>query len=117
MTETTDIRVWGIHTLDDALFAKENVIAIGWEEMGDLSTLPDDREEFKKKYVKTFPNDKKGAIAVAAGMLYRFCYEAQIGDYIIHPSKKDRMINIGLIEGPYFWEEKASIYTQRRKVK
>lgn len=25
-----DKRVWGIHTLDDNLFLKNNVIAIGW---------------------------------------------------------------------------------------
>jgi len=31
--------VWGIHTMDDPLFLNQNLIAIGWEEMGDLSAI------------------------------------------------------------------------------
>lgn len=31
--------VWGIHTMDDPLFLNQNLIAIGWEEMGDLSVI------------------------------------------------------------------------------
>ena len=45
-----ETKVWGIHTLDDNLFLKENVIAIGWNEIGDLSKIAPDREAFKKKY-------------------------------------------------------------------
>ena len=36
-----DKKVWGIHTLDHELFMRENVIATGWKEMGDLSELND----------------------------------------------------------------------------
>lgn len=32
-----EIKVWGIHTYDDNLFLKENVIAIGWEEIRIMS--------------------------------------------------------------------------------
>lgn len=35
MKTTDDIRAWGIHTMDDNLFLREQVIAIGWKEMGD----------------------------------------------------------------------------------
>lgn len=34
-----DKKVWGIHTKDDNLFLKENVVAIGWNEMGDISDI------------------------------------------------------------------------------
>ena len=44
-----DKRVWGIHTLDDKLFLTENIIAIGWEKMGDLNKISPDRESFKKE--------------------------------------------------------------------
>ena len=49
-----EIRVWGIHTHNDNLFLKENIIAIGWNEIGDLSKISPDREAFKKKYIKTY---------------------------------------------------------------
>ena len=45
-----DIRVWGIHTQNDKLFLDGNIIAIGWDELGDLSLIPNDRESFKEEY-------------------------------------------------------------------
>ena len=62
-------RLWGIHTQDDSLFLKDNTIAIGWGAFGDLTNMENDREAFKKKYAEVYPQDKKGAIALAAGML------------------------------------------------
>ena len=93
--ETEEKRIWGIHTMDDSLFLHENVIAIGWKEIGDLKQINSSRDAFKKQYEKVYPDAKKGAIANGAGMLYRFVHEVQIGDYIIFPSKIDRQINIG----------------------
>ena len=112
-----EIRVWGIHTHDDNLFLKENVIAIGWEEIGDLNKIAPDREAFKKKYIETFPNDKKMKVATSAGMLYRFALEVQIGDYIVFPSKINREINIGTIESDYIYNPDEEVYVQQRKVK
>ena len=40
-------RVWGIHTLDDNLFLQHDVIAIGWNDMGDLSQIEANREALK----------------------------------------------------------------------
>ena len=72
-------RIWGIHTQDDGLFLKNGVIAIGWREMGDLNNIDANRDAFKEKYIQVYPDAKKGSIATGAGMLYRFCHEAQIG--------------------------------------
>lgn len=109
--------VWGIHTKDDFLFLNKSVIAIGWKEMGDLSLIGDNRDDFKNKYVKAYPDAKKGSIATGAGMLYRFLYEVQIGDYIVYPSKVNREINIGTVEGEYEYVADAAEYVQQRKVK
>ena len=43
--------VWGIHTMDDPLFLNQNLIAIGWEEMGDLSAISTSRDAYKEKYI------------------------------------------------------------------
>lgn len=112
-----EIRVWGIHTKDDSLFLNGNVIAIGWREMGDLSALSPTRDAFRDKYVDVYPDAKKGSIGTGAGMLYRFLYEIQIGDYIVFPSKIDRMINIGKVEGDYQFVSDAVEYVQQRKVR
>lgn len=109
-------RVWGIHTFDNELFLRENVIAIGWREMGDLSELKD-RAAFKERFAKVYPNATKQSIANSAGMLYRFACEVQPGDYVVYPSKPDRTINLGVVEGGYTYCPDAREYVQQRKVK
>ena len=115
--ETEEKRVWGIHTKDDNLFLKGNVIALGWQQIGDLSLIAPDRESFKEKYIAAYPDAKKGSIPTGVGMLFRFCHEVQVGDYIIYPSKIDRMINIGEVTGDYKYVPDASEYVQQRSVK
>ena len=51
--------VWGIHTMDDPLFLNQDLIAIGWEEMGDLSAIDPFRDAYKEKYLVAYPNAKK----------------------------------------------------------
>ena len=109
--------IWGIHTQDDHLFLNDNVIAIGWRAFGDLKAIEPTREAFKKHYEKTYPEVKRGSIATCAGMLYRFLYEVEVGDYVVFPSKSDRKINIGLIEGEYEYVPDATEYVQQRRVK
>ena len=111
-----EIKVWGIHTYDDNLFLKENVIAIGWHEMGDLSLIEKDRDAFKAKYTEVYKDAKKGSIPTCAGMLYRFVNEAKIGDYVVFPSKTNREVNIGQITGEYRYDAEEHDYVQKRNV-
>lgn len=111
-------RIWGIHTQDDNLFLQGNTIAIGWRAMGDLSLIENSRDAFKKKFAEVYLDKTKQAIANGVGMLFRFCHEVQIGDYIIFPSKSDRMVNLGIVEGDYTYNPDAHWeYVQQRKVK
>lgn len=117
MMSESERKIWGIHTQDQELFLKHNVIAIGWKEIGDLLSLQPTRDAIKTRYLQVYPSEKKGSVATSAGMLYRFCYEAQIGDLIIYPSKIDRMINIGEITGFYEYVPDAHEYVNQRGVK
>ena len=113
----TEIRMWGIHTQDEDLFLKNDKIAIGWKEIGNLNDIPATRDDFKAKYIQVFPDAKKGSIPTGVGMLYRFCHEVQVGDYIVYPSKSDRMINIGQVASDYQYVADAHEYVQQRDVK
>lgn len=110
--------VWGIHCVleEERLFKDESVIAIGWRQMGDVSTLQKDRASFKKAYSKIWTEDSIQTVATQAGQVYRFVCEAKVGDYVVFPSKADRMINIGRITGEYFFESSAKRFAQQRKV-
>ena len=67
--------------------------------------------------MEVYPNAKKGAIPTSSGLLYRFMYEMQVGDYVVFPSKSERKINIGIVESDYIYEPTALEYVQQRKVK
>ena len=112
-----DTRVWGIHTQDDKLFLTDNKIAIGWHVFGNLSQVEATRTAFKERYIEVYPDAKKGSVPTSSGMLFRFMHEAQIGDYVIFPSKSDRKINIGVIESDYHYAPSAGEYVQQRNVK
>lgn len=110
-------RTWGIHTQNDLLFLNESVIAIGWDELGDLSSLPQTKEGLKSKYQAVYPDAKKMNVANCVGSISRFVFDMQVGDYVVFPSKFNREINLGIIDGEYYYEPTAKRYTHRRKVK
>ncbi len=117
-----EITVWGIHAgkTGDAepLFLKKNVVALGWDQMGDLSTIKADREAFKAKLIDAYPKTKPGAIPVAAGQPFRFIYELKIGDVVVYPSKSDRQVHIGIVEGEYKYNPSLSVgYPNTRSIK
>jgi len=103
-----DKTIWGIHGgrlgVADSLFLKNNVIAIGWHEMGDITSIGADRDALKLKIGTTYPKARPGAIPVHAGQLYRFITEMQPGDLVVYPSKIDRHIHIGRIAGAYRYD-------------
>ncbi|MBA7560163.1 hypothetical protein ES708_01784 [subsurface metagenome] len=114
--------IWGIHagkTGDaDTLFLKGGFIALGWPKMGDLGALKADREEFKKKVAKVYPASKPGAIPTYAGELFRFIHEMKVGDIVAYPSKRDRKIHLGHVDGSYKYDpSKEESYPNLRPVK
>ncbi|WP_430428748.1 restriction endonuclease [Parasphingorhabdus sp.] len=102
----TEAAMWGIHMPHDLGLdpVDKNYVAIGWPHMGDLELIQANRDAYKAKVAEAHPETKRGAIPGAAGVLYRFAVEMQKGDIVIYPSKPDRMVNIGLIDGPYSYQ-------------
>jgi len=121
MTEQ-DVTLWRIHggkTGDaDSLFLKKGFIAIGWANMGDLSTLEPNREAFKARFAESYPHAKPGAIPTSGGQMFRFLYEMKVGDIAIYPSKRDHLVHVGRIVGPYQYDPQLeSGYPNQRSVK
>lgn len=119
--KTNETNLWGIHagkTGDaDSLFLKKPCVALGWQKMGDLAAIKADREAFKAKVAATYPDAKPGAIPNNAGQLFRFVHEMKAGDWVIYPSKRDRLIHLGRVEGSYEYDPKTEPgYPHRRAV-
>ena len=114
---TDEIIVWGIHSMDDALFLNKSIVGLAWDSFGDLTKIDNDRDAFKEHYAEVYPDAKKGKINTSVGMLYRFLNEVEVGDYVVFPSKVDRKINIGIIQGDYYFDDNDEWCLHRRKVK
>lgn len=81
--------VWGVHMPvwvgDDPI--EKSYVCLGWAQLGDIFSIPADREDFKRRIAAAYPEKKAGAIPVDAGILFRFAHEVAAGDLIIYPSK------------------------------
>lgn len=99
-------RVWGIHMPvwvgDDPV--ETGRAYIGWPRVGDILKIPANREAYKEAIARDYPEKKAGAIPVDAGTLFRFAHEIQAGDFVIYPSKHNRMVNIGRATGQKWYQ-------------
>jgi restriction system protein len=77
---------------------QENVVAIGWADMGNVSNLHT-RGEFKQRYREAYPEASGVRVAVNAGQIYRFVREIQEGDYVLTYVKSSREVLIGVATG------------------
>lgn len=111
--------IWGLH-MDRSVGTRptdEGYLAIGWHQLGDLSLIEPNREAFKQVVRSRLPDAKEGSIPVQAGVLFRFVHEVCENDVVIYPSKVDRMVNIGLVSGPYSYQpELDTAYPNRRSI-
>ena len=100
------MNVWGIHMGAHVGSSpiEKGYVAIGWDDIGDLSKLAPTRDAFKTEFIRVYPREKAGAVPVKAGVLYRFVHEMEVGDFVIYPSKNDRMVNIGTVSGSHTFD-------------
>jgi len=118
----SDQTLWAVRagSQDEAydLFLKKNRIALGWEEIPDLTTLGNDREDFKMKLAEIWPDNTAMSIANGAGQLFRFVHEMKEGDWVAYPAKRDRTVHIGKAVGAYEYAPNINKeYPHQRKVK
>ena len=107
---------WGIH--NDALgreLVDEGFVSVGWDAIGDLRRLGNDRTAIKAAVASSYPDAKPGAIPVVAGVLARFAFEMQQGDIVIAPYKPDSTINFGRVSGPYEFHPEVEQHLHRRR--
>jgi restriction system protein len=120
--EHSESTTWGIHGgragEADGIFLRKEQLALGWQEMPDLISLGASRDTLKQKLEEALPGRKPGYYPVAAGQLFRFVHEMQVGDLVIYPSKRDKRVHVGEVTGAYLYVTKAADgYPHRRPVK
>ena len=81
-------------------FVQEGVVALGWSDVGDLSSERT-REDFKDRIRTQYPNWKDGRQINGASQLFRFVRELSDGDLVLTPVSDTRTIKVGKLTGSY----------------
>ena len=54
-----DKNIWGLHnTRNEEDLLEDNIIAIGWKEMGNLAVLDNTRDAYTERYNEVYPDKK-----------------------------------------------------------
>ena len=83
---------------------KNNVIAIGWSRLGDISSL--DENQLKEKFDKTYPDLNPGVKTSQCNSVWNFWHNIQLGDMIIARKGRKRIAAVGKVTGAAFYNEK-----------
>lgn len=81
-------------------FKNANRIAIGWNDMGDLSAYPTDAD-LRSAYIDHYGNAKPGRTAMAVATIRKFRDEISPGDTVVSYATERREYLIGRVTGTY----------------
>lgn len=81
-------------------FASKKIVAIGWNQLGDLTTLTS-RDEIMDLCRKTYPKDKPGKVVTSASVVHKFRNVIQKGDGVVTYDPNAREYLVGEIASDY----------------
>ncbi|MEW6058410.1 MAG: restriction endonuclease [Bdellovibrionota bacterium] len=97
-------------------FLKNNVVAIGWNSVGDLNKIKD-LQTLKEKLRNVYPDSSSAQISNFAGQLFRFKSEFKPGQKVITYSPNERLYHVGEIDSDYKYSKDLLEYHHYRKIK
>jgi len=97
-------------------FEARGIVAIGWVEMEDCSSLKT-RDDFRSAHMQAYPNSRSPG--GQSGQVYRFVREMQVGDTVLSPDPSSREVLVGEVTGEYRYDPTPTdgAYPQVRDVK
>ena len=115
--ENETIRYWvyapgeGSYMWED--FYKRGVMAIGWNEIGDLSLFKN-KSEIKEAMKKNYEPNLSYQNATHA--TWQFANEMKVGDIIFVKKGRSQLIGRGIVTSDYFYDSEAKEYNHIRTV-
>lgn len=94
-------------------FQREKIIAIGWDEVGDLNEYPTKssiHERLREAYNETNPSNN----ALAC---YQFAHEMRPGDHVIAKQGTALLLGHGVVESDYEFDDSRSEFKHTRRVR
>lgn len=114
-------RMWMIRAGESAYLVDEfrdrNLVAVGWNKLGDLTGRKLSKKELVKIITDLEPELKEGQVRMSANQFYKFMTKISAGDYVISYDPNLRKYLIGKIKSEHLYKEKICIdYPNYRKV-
>lgn len=97
-------------------FEKNNLVAIGWNGLGDLTKVSSP-EKLKQLVSEIYSDARPGYIIASAGQVIRFKFEFKKGDNVLTYNPQERVYLVGEIIGDYEYSPGILEYSNIRKVK
>lgn len=91
----------GSEVIDE--FKRNNVVAIGWSELGDLTNIKN-KSEIKSLMYEKFPKESNIQKGQSTGMVWKFINTIKEGDYVISYNSSTRNYLIGKISSKYIYK-------------
>lgn len=111
-------RVWLYSPGDQAIhwdeFLQEGIMAVGWDELGDLREYASQEEILQR--LSDDQEKPQNSLIVQAKACYEFAFEMQAGDTVYAKKGRSSIIGKGTIAGGYEYDETRQCYRQVRKV-
>lgn len=101
---------WGIragkHGESELYNVEHSIVAIGWNEVGDLSQFTS-REALQSAVTRAYPGKPIETTRVWTGELWAFKEKIKEGDWVAIPLKISSALAIGKVTGPYIYSPEA----------
>jgi 5-methylcytosine-specific restriction protein B len=118
MVSETGSRVWAYAPGPKAQFweefYREEIMAIGWDELGDIRQYQD-HNTIANRLIKVY--DLKGYPINDSRACYNFLYLMKPGDRVIVKRGRDEVIGYGIITGEYEFRPERATYRNVRRVR
>ncbi len=97
-------------------FVAEQIAAIGWPEIGDLSQFID-KGAIQARLTSAYPELSLGNLRSSTGQLWRFKSEVTVGDYVLTYEADTRTYHFGQIKSEYRFVPATQVdFPQQRQV-
>lgn len=95
-------------------FYADRIMAIGWDEIGDLSAF-DNKEQMKQAMKEKI--DPNRPYRNAAHATWQFANEMKVGDVVFAKKGMHQLIGRGVVDSDYYYDDDRKEYKNVRKVK
>jgi len=97
-------KMWMVRAGRNAILAQDfeenGCVAVGWEELGDLSSVRS-KEELKKEFKKVYSDEKIGRQRIILGQISRFRFDIKKGDFVVTYNPEIRVYPVGEVISDY----------------